>query len=144
MGPRSQPGLHGELGVPGPPLDFYSAPAAVVSAFAQGDHMKDEEERGSAKLMEMLTGDKAELNEAAMSKAFGVSAEQFIIDRWWLKGQPRPDVFWATLRVKPEFVGGLAGKLIKNGLVVEGFPLGKPGIVDMAGLNVSNLPAAIR
>ncbi len=46
--------------------------------------------------------------------------------------------------MKPEFVGGLAGQLIKSGLVVEGFPLGKPGVIDMAGLNVSNLPAAIR
>jgi hypothetical protein len=106
--------------------------------------MKDDEARGSAKLMEMLSGDKAMLSESAMAKAFGVSADQFTIDRWWIKGQPRPDVFWATLRMKPEFVGGLAGQLIKGGLVVEGFPLGKPGIVDMAGLNVSNLPAAIR
>ena len=106
--------------------------------------MKDEEARGSAKLMEMLAGDKAQLSESAMAKAFGISADQFIIDRWWIKGQPRPDIFWATLRVKPEFVGGRAGQLIKNGLVIEGFPLGKPGIVDMAGLNVSNLPAAIR
>jgi hypothetical protein len=106
--------------------------------------MKEEGMRGSAKLMEMLGGEKGQLSEAAMAKAFGVSAEQFTIDRWWIKGQPRPDVFWATLRMKPEFVGGLAGQLIKNGLVVEGFPLGKPGVVDMAGLNVSNLPAAIR
>lgn len=106
--------------------------------------MKEDAERGSAKLMEMLSGGKAHLNEAAMATAFGVSAEKFIIDRWWIKGQPRPDVFWANLRVKPEFIGDLAGQFIKNGLVVEGFPLGKPGVIDMAGLNVSNLPAAIR
>ena len=106
--------------------------------------MKDEEARGSAKLMEMLGAEKAQLSEASMAKAFGVSADQFIIDRWWIKGQPRPDVFWATLRMKPEFVGSLAGQLIKGGLVVEGFPLGKPGVIDTAGLNVSNLPAAIR
>jgi hypothetical protein len=106
--------------------------------------MKGEEARGSAKLMEMLGGEKAQLSESAMAKAFGISEDQFTIDRWWIKGQPRPDVFWATLRVKPEFVGNLAGSLIKGGLVVEGFPLGKPGVIDMAGLNVSNLPAAIR
>lgn len=106
--------------------------------------MKSEEARGSAKLMEMLAGEKAQLSEASMAKAFGVSASQFIIDRWWIKGQPRPDIFWANLRIKPEFVGELAGQFIKGGLVVEGFPLGKPGVIDMAGLNVSNLPAAIR
>jgi hypothetical protein len=106
--------------------------------------MKDEEARGSARLMEMLGADKAQLTEATMAKAFGVTADQFIIDRWWIKGQPRPDIFWATLRIKPELVGSLAGQFIKGGLVVEGFPLGKPGVIDMAGLNVSNLPAAIR
>jgi hypothetical protein len=106
--------------------------------------MKDEEARGSAKLMELLGGEKGQLTESAMAKAFGVSADQFVIDRWWMKGQPHIDVFWATLRVKPEFVGGLAGQLIKSGLVIEGFPLGKPAVVDMAGLTVSNLPAAIR
>ncbi len=106
--------------------------------------MKEETERGSAKLMTMLAGDKAQFNEAAMASAFGVKADQFIIDRWWLKGQPRPDIFWATLRVRPEFAGSLAGEFIKNGLVVEGFPLGKPGIVDGVGLTISNLPAAIR
>jgi hypothetical protein len=106
--------------------------------------MKDDDTRGSAKLMDMLATDKAQLSESAMAKAFGVSADQFIIDRWWIKGQPRPDIFWANLRIKPEFVGSLAGQFIKGGLVVEGFPLGKPGVIDMAGLNVSNLPAAIR
>lgn len=106
--------------------------------------MKDDTERGSAKLMEMLAGGKTPLSEAAMATAFGVSAERFTIDRWWIKGQPRPDVFWVNLRVKPEFIGELAGQFIKNGLVVEGFPLGKPGVIDAAGLNVSNLPAAIR
>ncbi len=43
--------------------------------------MKGEEMRGSAKLMEMLGGEKGQLSEAAMAKAFGVSAEQFTIDR---------------------------------------------------------------
>lgn len=106
--------------------------------------MKDETTRGSDKLMESLAGGKAELSAATMAKAFGVSAEQFVIDRWWIKGQPRPDIFWANLRVKPEFIGQLAGQFIKGGLVVEGFPLGKPGIIDAAGLNVSNLPSALR
>ena len=106
--------------------------------------MNEQETSGSAKLMAMLAGEKAQLSEAAMAKALGISAKDFIIDRWWIKGQPRPDIFWATLRVKPDLVGGLAGQLIKGGLVVEGFPLGKPGIIDMAGLNVSNLPGAIR
>ena len=76
--------------------------------------MKDEAERGSAKLMEMLAGDKAQLSESAMAKAFGISADQFIIDRWWIKGQPRPDIFWATLRVKPEFVGGNSMTIVEN------------------------------
>lgn len=106
--------------------------------------MKDEEARGSARLMDMLGAEKAQLSEATVAKAFGITADQFILDRWWLKGQPRPDVFWATLRVRPELVGSLAAQFIRGGLVVEGFPLGKPGVVDMAGLNISNLPAAIR
>ena len=106
--------------------------------------MSEKETSGSAKLMAMLAGDKAQLSEATMASALGISAKDFIIDRWWIKGQPRPDIFWATLRVKPDLVGGLAGQLIKGGLVVEGFPLGKPGVIDMAGLNVSNLPGAIR
>jgi hypothetical protein len=105
---------------------------------------KKDEERGSAKLMEMLAGEKAQLSESMMAHAFGVSADQFTIDQWWTKGIPVPEVFWVSLRVRPEFVGNLAGLLIKKGLVVEGFPLGKPAVVDMAGLNVSNLPAAIR
>lgn len=119
-------------------------PAVTVTAVNKGRSMKEDTERGSAKLMEMLAGEKAQFSEATMAKAFGVSAEQFIIDRWWIKGQPRPDIFWANLRVKPEFVGQLAGQFIKSGLVVEGFPLGKPGVIDAAGLNVSNLPTAIR
>jgi len=110
---------------------------------SEGLDMKGDEERGSAKLMAMI-GTKGELTEAAMAKALGVTASQFVIDRWWWKGQPKPDIIWATLRVKPEFVGNLAGKLILAGLVVEGFPLGKPGIIDMAGLNISNLPGALR
>lgn len=118
--------------------------AVVVSAIDWGLTMKDQEARGSAKLMEMLAGEKAQLSESAMAEAFGLSADEFVIDRWWIKGQPRPDIFWANLRVKPEFVGALAGRLILNGVVVEGFPLGKPGFVDMAGLNISNLPSAIR
>ena len=69
--------------------------------------MKHEEERGSAKLMEALFGEKAHLSEASMARAFGVPADQFIIDRWYVKGQPRPDVFWAALRIKPEFVGNM-------------------------------------
>ncbi len=106
--------------------------------------MTETTERGSAKLMSMLSGAKPELSEAAMASAFGVRPEHFVIDRWWIKGQPRPDIFWANLRVKPEFVGSLASEFIRNGLVVEGFPIGKPGIVDAAGLNVSNLPSALR
>ena len=103
----------------------------------------EEEQRGSAKLMALI-GSKGELNEAALAKALGVTASQFIIDRWWWKGQPRPDIFWAALRVKPDQVGSLASQFIKEGLVVEGFPLGKPGVIDMAGLNISNLPGALR
>lgn len=106
--------------------------------------MNEQDERGSAKLMDMLAGEKGGISPATMAKAFGVSGNDFLIERWWVKGQPRPDVFWAQLRVKPELVGNLAAQLIKNGLVIEGFPLGKPGVLDMAGLNVSNLPAAIR
>jgi hypothetical protein len=107
--------------------------------------MKDDEAmRGSAKLMEMLGADKAPLSEAMIAKAFGLPNGQFILDRWWVKGQPNPDVFWANLRAKPDIVGSLVGNLLKSGLVVEGFPLGKPGVFDMAGLNISNLPAAIR
>lgn len=104
--------------------------------------MKDNDDRGSAKLMAMIG--KGELNEADFAKALGVTATQFTIDRWWWKGQPRPDIFWASLRVRPELVGNLAGQFIKEGLVVEGFPLGKPGVIDMAGLNISNLPGALR
>lgn len=108
--------------------------------------MKHEEAevRGSDKLMEMLGSSKGQLSEAMMAKAFGLTDGQFILDRWWLKGTPNPEVFWVNLRAKPDVVGGLVGQLLKSGLVVEGFPLGKPGVVDMAGLNVSNLPAAIR
>ena len=106
--------------------------------------MTNDSKNGSAKLMEMLGSGKAELNEASMASAFGVSADQFIIDRWWVKGTPRPDIFWVNLRTKPDFVGQLAGQFIKRGLVVDGFPLGKPGVIDGAGLNVSNLPAALR
>lgn len=106
--------------------------------------MKQDTARGSEQLMEMLAESKGPLTAAAMAKAFGVSAEQFVIDRWWIKGQPRPDVFWANLRTKPDFVGALAGQFIKSGLVVEGFPHGLPPVIDGAGLNVSNLPGAMR
>lgn len=106
--------------------------------------MNKDEQRGSAKLMAMLAGENVQLSESVMAQAFGVSADQFVIERWWTKGLPAPDVFWISLRVKPEFVGNLAGQLIKHGLVIEGFPRGLPPVVDMAGLNVSNLPAAIR
>ena len=106
--------------------------------------MKDDSDRGSAKLMEMLAGGKEKLSEAAMAKAFGVTEGQFTIDRWWIKGQPNPDIFWINVRTKPEFVGELAGQFIRRGLVVEGFPLGKPGVIDAAGLSLSNLPAALR
>ncbi|AMV47844.1 hypothetical protein [Paraburkholderia caribensis] len=106
--------------------------------------MKNEEKRGSARLMELLAGEKTHVSEATLAKAFGLSADQFVIERWYTKGIPDPEVFVATLRLKPEVVGSVAGELIKNGLIVEGFPLGKPGVVDMATLNVSNLPAAIR
>jgi hypothetical protein len=103
-----------------------------------------EVETGSSKLMAMLAGGKTALSPDTMAKAFGVKADQLVIDRWWIKGQPRPDIFWANLRIRPELVGELAGQFIKGGLVVEGFPLGKPGVIDMAGLNVSNLPSALR
>jgi hypothetical protein len=122
----------------------YIGLAGALSALQSRYEMKDDEMRGSAKLMEMLGGSKGQLTEATMAKAFGLVDGQFILDRWWIKGQPNPDVFWANLRAKPDVIGSLVGQLIKGGLVVEGFPLGKPGVIDMAGLNVSNLPAAIR
>ncbi len=99
--------------------------------------------RGSTKLMHELFGGRAPETHEDVAKALGLSVERVKLLRWYLKGQPVPDWFYASVQVRPELVGEVAGTLIRNGLVVDGFPIGKPAI-DAAILNISNLPLEAR
>jgi len=105
--------------------------------------MSDLEDRGSTKMLQQLFGANAPKSHAEVTKALGLSAERVKIVRWWWYGQPAVDRFFGTLELNPDHIGDVAGSLIKNGLVIDGFPLGKPAI-DRAILNVSNVPHEMR
>ena len=105
--------------------------------------MAQHEDRGSAKLLQELFGGKPPETHAEAIKALGISANNVKLIRWWWKGQPVPDWFFASVHVQPEAVGDIASRLIRAGFVVDGFPLGTP-VVDGAILNVSNIPHEMR
>ena len=104
--------------------------------------MSDLEDRGSTKMVQQLFGSNAPKGHAEVAKALGLSADVKIV-RWWWLGQPGPDQFFGTLELDLARLGDVAGSLIKGGLVIDGFPLGKPAI-DRAILNVSNVPHEMR
>jgi hypothetical protein len=93
-------------------------------------------------MLEQLFGGRPPETHADVAKALGITASNIKLERWWWKGQPAPDVFFASVRVSPEAVGELAGRLIKAGLVIDGFPIGKPAF-DAAILNITNVPREI-
>ena len=105
--------------------------------------MAQHEDRGSTKMLQELFHGAAPETHADAVKALGVTAESVKLIRWWWKGQPRPDWFFASLQVRTEAVGDVASRLIKAGFVIDGFPIGKPA-VDAAILNVSNVPLEMR
>ncbi len=105
--------------------------------------MSDLEDRGSTKMLQQLFGANAPKTHAEVAKALGLSAEAAKIVRWWWKGQPAIDQFFGTIEMKSDQFGNIAGSLIKNGLVVDGFPFGLPAI-DRVILNVSNVPHEMR
>ena len=99
--------------------------------------------RGSTKMLEQLFGGKPPETHADVSKALGLTTSNIKLERWWWKGQPAFDEFFVSVRVSPDAVGELATRLIKGGLVIDGFPIGKPAI-DAAILNISNVPREMR
>jgi hypothetical protein len=105
--------------------------------------MAQQENRGSAKLLQELFGGKPPQTHAEAMTALGVSQDSVKLIRWWWKGQPVPDWFFASVQVKPDAVGDVASRLIRAGFVVDGFPLGMPTI-DGAVLNISNIPHEMR
>jgi hypothetical protein len=105
--------------------------------------MTQSSERGSTKLMHELFDGKVPETHVDAMRALGITVEQAKLLRWWIKGQPRPDWFFASFQVRPENFGDIAGRLIKAGLVVEGFPFGLP-VVDGAIINATNIPAEVR
>jgi hypothetical protein len=105
--------------------------------------MAQSDDRGSTKMMQDLFGDKPPETPADVAKALGLSLDTVKLLRWWIKGQPRPDWFFASVQVRPDTIGEVAGRLIKGGLVIEGFPIGKPAL-DAAIINVSNVPLEVR
>jgi hypothetical protein len=105
--------------------------------------MAQHEDRGSTKMLQELFHGAVPDTHAEAVKALGLSADAVKLIRWWWKGQPRPDWFYASLQVRPEAVGDIASRLIKAGFVIDGFPIGKPA-VDGAILNVSNVPLEMR
>jgi len=104
--------------------------------------MSKVEDRGSTKMLQELFGDDQPKTHVEVAKALGLSSTVKIV-RWWWLGQPGPDQFFGTLEMNPAQVGEVAGSLIKNGLSIDGFPLGLPAI-DRAVLNVSNVPREMR
>jgi hypothetical protein len=105
--------------------------------------MSELDDRGSSKLLQQLFGAGGPKSHAEVAKILGINIERARIVRWWWFGQPAIDRFFGTFEVGPDHIGELAGLLIRNGLVVDGFPLGKPAI-DRAILNVSNVPHELR
>jgi hypothetical protein len=106
--------------------------------------MAQSEDRGSTKMMEQLFGSKAPKTHADVTKALGLSGDKIKLLRWWIKGQPAPDWFFASFQVPSDMIGEVAGRLIKGGLVIDGFPVGLPPSVDGAIINVSNVPQEVR
>lgn len=97
------------------------------------------EERGSEKLLQELFGGAAPASEAEVARAFGIQVERAKILGWWIRGQPKPDWFHGKFQVTIDDVGPAIASIVKQGFIVEGFPLGKPR-PDWVLLNVQNLP----
>lgn len=65
-----------------------------------------------------------------------IEGEDLLIDRWWWKGQPHPDLITGTFVVPRDRAGDLFGKLFGTDLPIEivGFPLGLVA-VDRVAVN---------
>lgn len=87
--------------------------------------MATETKRGSAHLQEQLPLSHEHLEQLLK----GLQEEELEIVHWFPKGIPAPEVLYGAVRVRPDVVGKVVGKIIKAEgvrLRLDVFPLGIP------------------
>lgn len=87
--------------------------------------------RGSEKVLEQLFGDASATPQQLASAIERATTAGLKLERWWWKGQPRPDFFKAVTRIQPADFAATLTDLLKihngvNQISLELFPKGVP------------------